>query len=209
LEVAVSKTAICKCGKPKYPNARQCLSCAITERNKKRYAALHTEENRRAKFWSQVDKSGGPDACWLWTGPRFHKVSYGRFLWNCNSYIASRVAYELTYGPLPPDLNACHKCDNPPCCNPAHLFPGTNAENQADKKRKGRGAHGERNGTHTHPDRVVRGERHRDAKLTEADILEIRRLGKAGMRQIDIAARFHIGQTHVSRILRRESWTHI
>jgi hypothetical protein len=87
------------------------------------------------RFWNLVDK-GEPDACWEWTGK---KDSYGRFKIVGNVLgTASRIAYILTYGMFDPALEVCHRCDNPPCCNPAHLFLGTHSENMRDASAKGR-----------------------------------------------------------------------
>jgi DNA-binding Xre family transcriptional regulator len=88
------------------------------------------------QFWSRVDKSGGPDACWPWVKAKPGK--YGSVTINGKPKVASRVAYELARGPLAPGLLACHTCDNPPCCNPAHLFAGTYYDNTMDAIRKGR-----------------------------------------------------------------------
>lgn len=90
------------------------------------------------RFWRKVDKSG---ECWVWTGCR-HVAGYGRFntqdaQWSGVVY-AHRMAWELTHGPIPPGLHVLHRCDNPPCCNPEHLWLGTNADNHADKVQKGR-----------------------------------------------------------------------
>jgi hypothetical protein len=85
-------------------------------------------------FWRSVDKSGGPDACWPWTGYRMAS-GYGR---NRHGY-THRYALQLALGrPLGPGMEACHTCDNPPCCNPAHLFEGTRLDNERDKTAKGR-----------------------------------------------------------------------
>lgn len=85
-------------------------------------------------FWLTVDKSGGPDACWPFTGYRMAS-GYGR---NRHGY-THRYALTLALGrPLAPGMEACHTCDNPPCCNPAHLFEGTRLANEQDKTAKGR-----------------------------------------------------------------------
>jgi hypothetical protein len=92
---------------------------------------------------AQVDKSGGPEACWPWTGYTFKR--YGRLRTKRGTpwVFAHRLAYMLAYGvELSPETLVMHTCDNPPCCNPVHLRPGTDAENVADciaKKRNSRG----------------------------------------------------------------------
>jgi hypothetical protein len=102
-----------------------------------------TPEQFSAAFWAKVDDSAGPDACWPWTGalfrpgPRGYGMNYGRIKRNRRTLHAHRVAWELAHGPTG-ELFVLHKCDNPPCCNPAHLFLGTAADNMADKVRKGR-----------------------------------------------------------------------
>jgi hypothetical protein len=100
-----------------------------------RNEAQNTEASR---FWKWV-RIGESEECWEWTGYR-SKLGYGRFSrpGQVGTQMAHRIAYELVNGPLPPDLFACHKCDNPPCCNPNHLFAGTASDNVRDAVQKGR-----------------------------------------------------------------------
>jgi len=92
------------------------------------------------RFWAKVDKSAGEDACWLWTA-RTSDGGYGRFnAISTQGIQAHRYAWEQVNGPIPKGLLVCHTCDNPPCCNPAHLFLGTNTDNARDRDRKGRSA---------------------------------------------------------------------
>ena len=94
---------------------------------------VHGHSGRRPveeRFWEKVDRSGGPDACWPWTGAK-RPGGYGHFRFQTGvSLGAHRVAYLLTLGPVDAELELDHLCANPPCVNPAHLEPVTKAENQ-------------------------------------------------------------------------------
>lgn len=94
------------------------------------------------RFWLLVDKRG-PDECWPWAGGARSHNGYGEYGHASRGKVrAHRVAYELTHGPIPDGLSICHHCDNPPCCNPAHLFAGTTLDNARDRAQKGRGKGG-------------------------------------------------------------------
>lgn len=93
----------------------------------KRYKQIEDE------LWDKIDTSGGPDACWPWTGNTAH--GYGI---TSDGKKAHRVTYGILVEGIIPGMDICHKCDNPPCCNPAHLFQGTALDNWRDMVRKGR-----------------------------------------------------------------------
>ena len=101
---------------------------------RKSFGIAPLKKTREELFWEKVDKSAGPNDCWPWRGARNYK-GYGGF----QGRIASRLALEFSTGKeLPANLQACHSCDNPPCCNPGHLFIGTAADNLRDSISKGR-----------------------------------------------------------------------
>lgn len=168
------------------------------------------------RFWAKVNKDGPVirselGACWEWTGSKSDR-GYGNVWMGERLIRAPRVAYELTYGPMPEGTEPCHKCDYPPCCQPNHIFPGTHAENMKDMVEKGRmtPAKGMRNGAYTKPEQVRRGTSHGNAKLTDDDIREIRRLFAADNVNLgDLARQFRTTRTNIGYIVRCETWAHV
>jgi HNH endonuclease len=152
------------------------------------------------RFWEKV-RRGGLDDCWEWTRGRFTR-GYGSIGVGGRaggSEGAHRVSWELAHGPIPEGLYVLHKCDNPPCVNPAHLFLGTQLDNMRDAARKGRTARGGR----------ARGERIGASKLTEAKVTEIRRRYRAGEEtQAELGRVFGVHQASISDIVRGETWRH-
>lgn len=102
-------------------------------------------------FWKRVDQRM-PDECWPWTAAADAKKGYGRYTVAGKVEFAHRVSYALAVGPIPPGLVICHRCDNPPCVNPFHLFLGTKGDNNADAHAKSRLAQDERTGRFFNPD---------------------------------------------------------
>lgn len=164
-----------------------------------------TEANIRERFWSKVDKSGD---CWLWTGARLGN-GYGRLTDHGRLRLAHRIAYELTKGAIPSGMIVCHRCDNPSCVRPDHLFLGTYADNSQDMVQKGRALVGDRNPAHRNPENQARGEHNGNALLTFEQVQEVRNLKAQGMINREIAARLGISKSTVGQIVRGETWRHI
>ena len=166
--------------------------------------------NTIKRFWSKVNK-GNPYECWEWQGSRLPR-GYGRFWLSGKSINAHRFAWQLHNGKIPNGLEICHKCDNPKCVNPRHLFAATHAENQLDAMRKGRLRTGPAkvHGTHTHPESRPFGIRNGSAKLTDDLVREIRSLYKSGeYSQRTLSKRFNVGKGTIWRIVTHNGWKHI
>lgn len=145
------------------------------------------------RFWNNVNIRGGGE-CWEWLAGKT-PAGYGRLSIKNRTYRAHRIAWGLHYNEeIPEGLCVCHHCDNRACCNPAHLFLGTYADNLVDMRNKGR-------------DRYARGEQSGRHKLITAEVLEIRRLQKeTDLTQREIAEIFKISTRCVSSIICKDSW---
>lgn len=154
------------------------------------------------RFWSKVAR-GAADECWLWQAS-VDRHGYGRFSVNGRTGRAHRRAWELVHGTIPAGLVVRHRCDVPLCCNPAHLEVGTVAENARDMVERGRGTKGEALA------KLRRGERNGRARLTAAQVLEIRAKFAAGGRtKKSLADEYRISDVHASGIVRGKWWPHL
>ena len=147
------------------------------------------------RFWAQVNKDG---ECWLWTG-HTNRVGYGVLCRHVDGkpqvYKAHRYSYALHFGDPDPQLLVCHRCDNPLCVRPEHLFLGTNHDNMRDMATKGRAAakDGAKNGY---------------AKLSAETVIEIRERYAAGLSNtVELAAEYRIANSQILEIVHGESWT--
>ncbi len=131
--------------------------------------------------------------CWIWTG--LQSGGYGLFWLIGRNRAAHRASWMLFHGVIPAGFFVCHKCDVPLCVNPDHLFLGTPQENSADMARKGRGTHGQR---------------HWQAKLSDASVRSIKKILLSGMRtKTSIARQFNVSLSAIYLVGSGRTWRHV
>lgn len=155
----------------------------------------------RTRFWKKVDVKKDNE-CWEWTASK-NKKGYGEFwLENKPHFHAHKVAWILTNGDISDEMCVCHTCDNPSCCNPNHLFLGTNQDNVDDKMKKGRW-----NSTFLYgKDHPQHGGNSPYSKLTESDVREIRNLREQGYTLRALAKQFGVTHGVINNILQGRKW---
>ena len=153
------------------------------------------DEKTIARFWSKVDRKG-PSECWEWTAYRNRK-GYGMLNTGGRPRMTMthRISWQLQGLDIPEGMIICHRCDNPACVNPGHLFLGTHGDNARDRNAKLRAAprHGGFNGR---------------AKLTEERVRTIRNMVASGLTQVAVAAQLGIKTSAVNDVMRR-TWRHL
>lgn len=153
----------------------------------------YATEAKVTEFWRHVDATAGDDACWEWLG--YKEKGYGRFYYRNRMRMAHDLALSFTTGEARlRNWDTCHSCDNPSCCNPAHLRFDVRQGNVRDMTSRGRQARGERNG---------------QASLSDEDVVNIRRRRAAGAKQSNLAEEYGLTPSAVSMIVRGERWTHV
>lgn len=190
---------------------------------------------RRLNIGERLEAHSVPEpntGCTLWFGARC-SAGYGVLNVDDRLALAHRLSWEREHGSIPDGLCVLHRCDEPLCIAPGHLFLGTRTDNSEDKVRKGRQskgpshgvkmrgdrngsrlhpesmARGDRSGARLHPERLVRGEKQHCAKLTEFDVVEIRRLRASGLCYRAIAEAFGLHLSTVARVSTFKSWKHV
>lgn len=157
-----------------------------------------------ARFWSRVVKAEG-EGCWLWTGSNQKRPngSQGYGIFNRGKRrdreLAHRFSFKLANGGLPDDVKVCHKCDTPLCVRPDHLFRGTQADNLADMRAKGRAKFNS----------FELGTAHPNAKIDPDTVREIRALRASGLTFAKIGDRVGLHASTVHDIASRRTWAHV
>lgn len=150
------------------------------------------------RFWAKVDKSLGPDGCWVWTAGKTGS-GYGVLTIDYKAVSVHRFSYELHCGPIPEGRFVCHHCDNPACVNPTHLFLGTPKDNMHDMIAKGRQVR-------TTPPRHS-GEDHPNARLTWKQVSEMRSLFATGTYSIsELALQYGVTNANIGMIVHWRTW---
>lgn len=146
------------------------------------------------RFWTKVSKSDS-DQCWLWTAGL--KRGYGRIKVKGKDELAHRFSWKLHFGDIQNNLWVLHHCDNPLCCNPAHLFLGTNQDNVDDRESK-------------HRNQPSRGEEHYNHRLSTKDVLEICEKYRKGVVTHQSLANEHgVSRSLITQILLGKRWRHL
>lgn len=179
------------------------IECAYRDRTK----------NFADRFWPKVRKTEG---CWFWTGafnkPIGKKWRYGVISAGTGNGIktAHRLSWEMHFGPIPGGLLVCHRCDEPSCVRPDHLFLGSHADNSRDMVLKGRSPTAPRIRGRTMPQHSQPGEMNGSAKLTADIVAEIRaKYAAGGVTHIDLGKEYSVSRSLIGAILTRKAWTHV
>lgn len=151
------------------------------------------------------------EGCWEWQRT-ISKMGYGKTRYLGKDETTHRVSFMVFKGEIPEGMNVCHSCDNRKCCNPDHLWIGTTKDNVQDCIRKGRRKLGSTKGyryLYRKKNMNKKGENHHINKLKDNDVLEIRIMIENGNKNKEIANRYDVDASVVSKIKNRKAWSHI
>lgn len=149
-------------------------------------------KNLLQRFWDRVNKIAGASSCWVWTGAR--NGNYGIIGVRGKLVLVHRFSYSIHHGEIQPGAMICHRCDNPLCVRPEHLYAGTAESNARDRVMR---------------DRQVsrRGPCHYSAKLTWADVASIRRKHSTGVDASELATGYGVSERTIYSIVHNLTWT--
>ncbi len=166
-------------------------------------------ETFEERFWQKVERRGSDD-CWLWQAAK-NQDGYGlvRYPGFVHMVGAHRASWMLHNRDVPNGLEVLHRCDNPPCVNPAHLWLGTQAENNRDAAQKGRTSQGENHWMRNHGGRAFGGKHRGRTKLTVENVAEILERRACGEFATDIAPKYGITPSTIYAIEKGKTWRHL
>lgn len=198
------------CSRPRTPSVglpRFPANAAHAGGNFPQGAAMKLQLKHITRFWGRVNAPNSR-GCMNW---RTKSNWYGSLRVGKINIGAHRASWIIHRGPIPQGLCVLHKCDNPRCVNPKHLFLGTLGDNNADRERKGRSIYvsGDKHGMRLHPECVPRGERSGSAKLNSKNILYIRKALAGGASGDALAKTFGVVKSCISSIKHKRTWRHI
>ncbi len=185
----------CDCGNEKITNQASLKegsvkSCGCHEWKGKK---IYGKENYEALIKEKILKSIliNDNDCWIWQKAK-HRQGYGNLSYKRIPRLAHRVCWEVYFGEIPENIKVCHKCDNPSCVNPEHLFLGTQKDNVRDGIEKGR-----------YENRAMGKRRN---KLNYDEVLDIKRLNSEGMTRKELQKKYSVSPTCIAKILNGVSW---
>ena len=167
---------------------------------------MQFDKNFPRRFWTKVSV-GRTIECWHWQGATVR--GYGQIINGGSLVLAHRAAWEMEYGPIPAGLLILHKCDTPSCVNHGHLFLGTHKDNAQDASEKGRLSAARQKWAVDNPEKLARGSRHGQSKLTERDVLFIRAAVESGASQASMVQMYGISAMAINKLIHRKTWVHI
>lgn len=179
---------VCGRGGARLRRGLRCSACKLRAWRAGQYTQLGGALDRI--FWTRTQVEDKEDPCAVWTGTLSTTGGYGVYVRRGKPRMAHRHAWELAYGPIPDGLKVCHRCDNPPCIQPSHLFLGTTNDNNQDRHAKGRYAHGED---------------HAESRLTIVQVREMRDR-YPGETRAHLAREYGVGWSTVDGIVKRKAW---
>ncbi len=173
--------------------SKECYTQTMIGSEKDSFWDTANEEEKLERLKKSFEKYiiRNESECWGWKGSLRKKYGSLQYGGKYKSISAHRASWIIHYGPIPDELFVCHKCDNPGCFRPDHLFLGTATDNVQDMIKKGR--------------RVI----NRNCKLTEIEVKEIKKLLNLNITMQEIANRFNISLPSISGIKHKKTWTHL
>lgn len=167
---------------------------------------INIKQSDISKFWSRIDVKAETE-CWTWMCGK-SRLGYGKMSIGKKCIRAHRFALVVSGVEIPENMCACHSCDNPSCCNPKHLWVGSQSDNQKDRAAKGRSSRGERNPSKTHPE-LFCGENNHASMLTDEIVSELRKNPPIGLNMSTESLKYSISPEAFRSAIVGDTWKHV